>query len=158
MKAVKQSAAEIALASKINIGVGLTPDETLLKDVTKMLNRIDKLLVPGDSLQANDTTPKIQVLVRDTLKGAYFSDLGDYPKSKPKGKDKKEPVYLTKKVDWERLLAALHDAISNGVEDYVWPARIAEEFNGEKVTLDERIEKIVKGDKLERVQVSELEH
>ena len=154
MKAAKQSAEESALANKINIGVGLTPDETLMKDVTKMLNRIDKLLVPGDSLQANNITPKIQLLVRDVVKGFYFSDLGDYPKDEPKVKSKAPPVYLTKKVEWDRLHSALHRAISDGNEEYEWPARISEEFNAEKATVDQRIEKIVKGDKLQRVQVS----
>lgn len=150
----KQTPEEIALAAKINIGVGLTPDENLVRDITKLLLRIDKLLVPGDSLQCNNITPKIDILDKEIRKGVYFLELDDYPRKETRSN--KNTSYLTKKVDWVLLEKRLHDAISDGIEDYVWPTRISDEFFNEKKTQEERTEKIVKEERIRRLLVSRL--
>lgn len=143
--------------ARLQLGINLTPDETLTRDLLKLAIRLEKFVCPGDSMESNNVAVKMDVLSRSILRGKYFRKL-DYVSTavKPKGKDLKISAVLTKQVDWTLFEEEVTVALSNDIVGYVLSPRLKDEIFQENLAQDEKIAKIMNEAKKQMLQVSYL--
>jgi hypothetical protein len=137
--------------TRLQIGINLSPDEALMKDVTKLVTRMENIAVPGDSMIVTTIIEQLKCVLNKVQKKYYFVKIDELILKL--SKDSKPVQVLTIKVNWDLFEREITAAMSDGVTDYVLPKRLQDEIDEEKYIQEEKIAKIMKEDKKKRLQV-----
>lgn len=147
------------VANKTNINH--PNDANLTKQVIKMIDRIEKIIVPNNSLIVNCIGPRLDVLKSKLKRGVFYMDaetefkqLGSGRKVLVKSANPTiESTFADRIVNWELLEEELCNVISNYDSSYVFPKAVIEEIETEKKIQFEVLEKFRIREKLSSLQV-----
>jgi hypothetical protein len=137
--------------TRLQIGINLSPDEALMKDMTKLVTRMEKIAVPGDSMVVSTIVEQLKQVLKKVQSGNYFIKTDELILKL--SKDFKPVQVLTLKVNWVLFESEITSAMSDGASDFVLPKRLKEEIDEEKYIQEEKVSKIMKEDKKKRLQV-----
>lgn len=91
-------------------------DNNLLKELTKMIHRIERIIVPSNSIVFNVLGSKIDSLLLKIKSGFFFIDVKEFIKERNDllNYDSKAIEPLFRKVNWISFEKELFKVISNG--------------------------------------------
>jgi hypothetical protein len=133
-------------------------DAALLRDLSKLMNRIERALIPSQSLIHSPVTDQLSALMRRLQRGLVFTDVTDFDKDAVLKAYSKNSESIVRKIDWDRFCKELKEAISFGAPDYEFPSEVAEEINTERSIHEEKLQKALKKEKSRQLQVSFVLH
>ncbi|RYH24684.1 hypothetical protein EON65_16530 [archaeon] len=136
-------------------GVVKEADAKLLKEMGKLMHRIERVFVSSDSITFNPTVEKLSQLTKMVQQGKYLADVKEFSKANVLNVLSKNSELVLRKVDWSEFQKDLLQLVSNGEADYVMPNEVYEEIGREVQVHEDRLEKARKKEKLRHMQVSE---
>lgn len=128
-------------------------DTTLLKEITKLIHRIERILVPTNSLVHTTIGAKLDGLLGDIKKGKFFEDVKRFPVNDLIGYDIKSIEPLFRKVAWEKLGMAIWKTVNEGDETYILPDSVLNEIAMERQVHEDKLEKAANKEVVRRMQV-----
>lgn len=128
-------------------------DVTLLKEITKLIHRIERILVPINSLVHSTIGERLDRLILQIKKGDYFEDVNKFPVEDLIGYEAKSIEPLFRKVAWEKLELAIWTAVSDGDVEYNLPVSVLVEIATERQVHDDKLEKAASKERVRRLQV-----
>ena len=133
----------------------------LTKQIRKMILRIEKLMIPSNSMVINTIGPKLEELMKRVQEGIYYVDPEPEVKLKLKRASSEknsaptmESTFAEKIVLWELLENDIIKTISNDNLDFITPEVVLDEINAEKRFQNEMLDKLKQKGKLTSLQVS----
>jgi hypothetical protein len=108
------------------------------KELMKLLNRLERILVPSNSLVENIYAGSFEILASKIKKGVYFRDFVCGRSS-------------TRIIEWDMLEPAIYHTISSKKEEA--NKKIVDEIETEKRLQSEKLEKLIKFYKISSFQV-----
>ncbi len=128
-------------------------DVNLLKDITKLVHRIERILVPINSLVHSTIGQKLDTLLVKAKSGTFFEDARRFPHNDLLGNDLRTIEPLFRKVAWPKFEAAILNTVSDGDPDYQLPLTVQNDIAMEKRAHEERLEKAASKERVRRLQV-----
>ena len=131
-------------------------DAALLRDISKLMNRIERALIPSQSLIHDPVSDQLSALMRRLQRGLVFTDVTHFERDAVLKAYSKNSESIVRKIDWEKFCIELKNAISFGALNYEFPAQVAEEISLERSIHEDRLLKALKKEKSRQLQVSPL--
>eukprot|EP01038_Epipyxis_sp_PR26KG_P004388 gene4388-6204_t len=133
-----------------NTGASHSHEVFQLKKITKLLNRIQRILVPSNRIihnpQVSEKFDNIQQLLS---KGKLY----DFVYDENYSKRNKANQLILRKINWQKFEAEVLKATNIHDElEFIMPVAIQEEINGEKVIHIEEDEKFIRKENIKRLQ------
>lgn len=129
-------------------------DAALLRDIMKLMNRIERALIPSQSLIHDPISDQLSAFTRRLQRGLVFTDVGNFEKDAVLKAHSKNSESIVRKIDWDKFCKELKDAISFGAPGYEFPPAVADEINAERMVHEDRLQKALKKEKSRQLQVS----
>lgn len=139
-------------------------DQGLLKDMTRMIHRIERLFVPAESVTENDISQRLDNLLKKVKRGEYFEDIPEFmgaPKvdSRPTRGGKSKGDEFSRKVNLtafetdlvEQMQEHTNKSDPTASVGYILPPKVQEEIDIEKTLQSEKISKAIKRDRLQKL-------
>lgn len=135
----------------------------LTKQLRKMMNRIEKILAPSNSISQRliEIGPRLEEIMKKIQNNDYYREPSI--KNKPSTKKKSqsllaeptmECMFSYRIVDWESLEPDIIQAITNGDPDVIVPDKILEEIYTERKIQNDALVKLRAKEKLRILEVS----
>ena len=131
-------------------------DATLLKEITKLIHRIERILVPSNSLIHSTIGERLDGLIRRVKRGDYFEDVSKFPIDDLIGYDVRSIEPLVRRVSWEALEKEIWNVVSNGDLEYILPYSVTEEIVTERMVHEDKLQKAANKERVRRLQVQIL--
>lgn len=136
-------------------------DSKLLKDMVKLMNRIERILIPSSSITYNPLTEKLASLMTTVRQGSYLRDVKEFQVENILNVLSANSELVLRSVDWkafeEDLCRLLQESKSSedvhGVS-VTLPREVKEEIDVEVRLHNEKMAKAMKKEKLRQLQVS----
>lgn len=128
-------------------------DANLLKDITKLIHRIERILVPTNSMVHSTMGQKLDGLIATAKTGSFFVDVNKFPVNDLIGYEVRHIEALFRKVAFPKLEAALFNIVSEGNPEYQLPYTVQAEIEMEKQAHNEKFEKAASKERVRRLQV-----
>lgn len=108
-------------------------DEYLAKQLSKLLFRIERILVPSNAIIVSDASSNLELLTRKIKRKDFFEDAIMVPTiaKKSSGKSSNQE-WMRRRVKWDDLQRHIFDILSNGDPTYVIPKKIQDEIDTER--------------------------
>jgi hypothetical protein len=142
------------MATKASISA--QADANILKEIVKLIHRIERILVPINSLVHSNIGEKLDGLLVEIKKGKYFEDVNKFPAQDLIGYDVRSIEPLFRKVSWEKLGMAIWTTLNDGNEEYFLPDAVINEIAMERQVHEDKLQKAVNKERVRRMQVSFL--
>lgn len=134
----------------------------LTKQIRKMMNRIEKILVPMNTMTLNEIGPRIEILMKKIQDGIYYQDPNTLKRINLRKKEANlaliEPtldmIFSHRIVDWINLERDINIAITNNDDNYIIPDKVIQEIEVEKKLQADTLLKLKAKGKLESLEVS----
>ena len=130
----------------------------LTKQVLKLLNRIERVMIPSNEVIHSNISNRIDTLGKQVKRQVFFEDINLAPrtsigkKSIPRNAPKEVAL---KKVVWDKLEKEIIFSISDGeVESFVIPTEVQNEIEDEKRVQSQELLKLQGKLTLVRLQVT----
>lgn len=136
--------------------VSAQADATLLKEITKLIHRIERILVPTNSLVHSTIGARLDGLLGEIKKGKYFEDVNKFPVQDLIGYDVRSIEPLFRKVSWDKLGMAIWKTVGEGDESYILPDSVINEIAMERQVHEEKLLKATNKERVRRMQVRTL--
>ena len=149
---VKVSEIFFAMVSKRE-AISAQADATLLKEIIKLIHRIERILVPPNSLVHSTIGERLDGLIARIKKGEFFQDVNKFPLDDLIGYDAKSIEPLFRQVAWEKLHSAIWLSVSDGNESYELPSTVLNEIGMEQQVHDDKLQKAANKERVRRMQV-----
>lgn len=128
-------------------------DDSLLKELNKLLNRIERLMVPTYFYSHCKVATRLSVLRQQLADKEYFVTTTEFtPENIVKTADKSTELYI-RRVDWERLEADLREIIGNHPDDAYYLKEVSGEIEHLRRSHEERYHVAVAKEKIRQMQV-----
>lgn len=128
-------------------------DAKLIKDMIKLVNRIERIFVPSSSIRYNPMTDKLADLMKVVQQGKYLEDINEFDKKEIYNVSSKNSEAILRKVNWKMFEDDLRNIASEGNPDYSLPREVIAEILTEIRLHEEKLEKARKKEKLRQLQV-----
>jgi len=130
-------------------------DANLLKVVTKLLNRIERILVPSNSLVHNSVGSRLDVFLKKIKTGHFFVNVVEFTKKRADllGYDAKTIEPLFRQVNWDAFEQQLYRVILDGDEEVNIPLEVMNELSIERDAQQQRLSKAVSKELVRNLQV-----
>jgi len=130
-------------------------DANLLKVVTKLVNRIERILVPSNSLVHNSLGARLDVFMKKVKAGHFFVNVVEFTKKRADllGYDAKTIEPLFRQVNWEAFEQQLYRVLRDGDEGYAIPAEVMSELSLESDAQQQRLSKAINKELVRSLQV-----
>lgn len=128
-------------------------DAILLKEITKLIHRIERILVPINSLVHSTIGERLDRMILQIKKGDYFEDVNKFPVEDLIGYDVKSIEPLFRKVAWEALERDIWTTVSDGDAEYQLPHAVLIEIARERQAHEDKLEKAASKERVRRLQV-----
>lgn len=128
-------------------------DATLLKETIKLIHRIERILVPINSLVHSTIGERLDGLLVEIKKGKYFEDVNKFPLKDLIGYDVKSIEPLFRRVNWDRLGFDIWTTVGEGDETYILPDTVINEIAMERQVHEDKLQKSVNKERVRRMQV-----
>lgn len=128
-------------------------DESLLKDLNKLLNRIERLMVPTYFYSHCQVAERLGELRQRLANKAFFTTTTDFSEENIVKTAGKSTEYFIRKVDWERLEAELRDIIGNHPDDSFYLKEVSGEIEYQRRSHEERYATAIAQEKIRQMQV-----
>jgi hypothetical protein len=129
-------------------------DAGLLKEITKMIHRIERILVPSNSLVHSTIGERLDGLLKQIKKGVFFEDVNMFPVEDLIGYEVKSIEPLFRKVNWVSLEHEIWNVVGEGNAEYTLPPAVQVEIYTEKTVHTDKLEKAAGKERVRRLQVS----
>jgi hypothetical protein len=139
------------MATKASISA--QADANMLKEIIKLIHRIERILVPINSLVHTNIGEKLDGLLVEIKKGKYFEDVNKFPVQDLIGYDVRSIEPLFRKVAWEKLGMAIWTTLNDGNEEYFLPDAVINEIAMERQVHEDKLQKAVNKERVRRMQV-----
>jgi len=134
----------------------------LTKQIRKMINRIEKILVPVTSMTLNEIGPRFEALMKKIHDGIYYHDPNNLTHVNLRRKQSvtvvSEPtlemIFSNRIVDWKVLEYDIITAIMNNDKEFIIPEKIKQEIEVEKKLQCDTLNKLRSKGKLQALEVS----
>lgn len=133
--------------------VSAQADATLLKEITKLIHRIERILVPTNSLVHSTIGERLDGLLVEIKKGKYFEDVKKFPLQDLIGYDPKSIEPLFRKVNWEKLGYDIWKTVGENDDTYILPDIVLNEIAMERQVHEEKFQKAANKERVRRMQV-----
>ena len=124
-------------------------DAALLRDLNKLMNRIEKLLTNSQSLIFDPILDRIAQLNRRLQKGLVFTDVGLFETDAVLDAYSKNSEMIVRRIDWPLFESELLQTL--GTESI--PPIVAAEIAEERSVHDERLQKAAQKEKARQLLV-----
>lgn len=128
-------------------------DVNLMKDITKLIHRIERILVPINSLVHSTVGQKLDSLLLKAKSGVFFEDVRRFPHNELIGYEVRSIEPLFRKVAWPKFEEAIWETVNEGNADYQLPTSVLNDIAMEKQAHDDRLEKAANKERVRRLQV-----
>jgi hypothetical protein len=128
-------------------------DANLVKDLTKLLGRIERIFVPSGTMVYNPVIEKLEALMKEVQKGSCIVDVKDFSREEIDRALSKNSEFIIRKVDWDIFVRDLVRATGNGDVDYQLPPLVLEEIDTEIRVHNEKMNKALAKEKIRQLQV-----
>lgn len=129
-------------------------DASLIKDLTKLFNRIEKIFIPTGTLVYDSIFERLDALLKHFQKGSCIVDVKDFAKGDVEKAIGKNSDTILRKIDWDIFTNDLVLAAGNGDPEYTLPALVVEEIERERGVHEEKFRKAFAKEKIRQVQVN----
>lgn len=115
----------------------------LIKQLSKLFHRIERILVPSDFIKESDVGPKLTKLLSHVKRGDFFEVSEPAPKvskcfgQNGKKNNKNSSEFNALRVKWEPLQSILHGIIQAELNTEIIPDKLATEIETERKAQDE---------------------
>lgn len=132
-------------------------DAALLKDITKMMHRIERIFVPSHAITHSTIGDRLSLLLKRIQRGFIFVDVKEFNREMVCNVLSKNSEVIVRKIDWDLFISELVKAVNDtGDEAYSLPGEVWEEILTEKRIHEEKLDKAIKKEKVRQLQVSYL--
>lgn len=128
-------------------------DATLLKEITKLIHRIERILVPINSLVHSTIGERLDQLIVQIKKGEYFENVNKFPVEDLIGYDVRSIEPLFRKVSWGKLELDIWNTVSDGDSEYRLPDAVIVEIATERQVHEDKLERAASKERVRRLQV-----
>lgn len=129
-------------------------DANLIKDLTKLLGRIERIFIPSGTLVYNDIFERLESLLKQVQKGYCIVDVNAFSRAEIDRTLSKNSELIIRKVDWDVLIRDLTQAAGNGDPEFKLPASVMEEIDTEIRVHEEKLKKALGKERIRQLQVS----
>lgn len=130
-------------------------DAVLLKDITKMMHRIERIFVPSHAITHSTIGDRLSLFLKRIQKGTVFVDVKEFNNEMVCNVLSKNSETIVRKIDWDILIDELIKAVNDtNDENYNLPGEVWEEILTEKRIHEEKLDKAIKKEKVRQLQVS----
>jgi hypothetical protein len=129
-------------------------DAKLVKDMIKLLNRVERIFVPSTKVTYNPIVEKLETVRKLVQQGKYIEDMKEFSRINILNVLSKNSEAILRKVDWNTFQHDLISTISEGNKSFVLPNDVQMEIDTEVRLHEEKVEKATKKEKLRQLQVS----
>jgi hypothetical protein len=151
---IRQSLIAMKRTSLPGVSIPNQVDASLHKKVSKMIRRVERILVPPNSVKVNPYSEEFDSLLNKLQTGQFYTNVFESPTKSKYRYSSKNNQPLLRNVDWDKLELEVIKIIGKGDEDYILPIKIQEEFLTEKKIQDDEEQKKLKKERLNRLQVT----
>ena len=133
-------------------------DEWIVKELSKLIHRIERILVPSNSLVHSTIGSRLESFLRRIKRKEYFLPIDEafYRFKDVDGCDVKNLEVLARKVDWNSLETALFDVIRDGDANFIIPHDVINELEVERGVHEGRFQKALTKENARALQVSNV--
>lgn len=131
-------------------------DANLLKDTTKLVHRVERILVPSSSLVYSSIGTKISIFLNNLNQRKYFYDVTELSHSDILKASGKSSENVTRRIDWNLFVKDLTNIIGEDDPTYVLPKEALDEIERERADFEITLSKAVKKEKIKLMQVSTI--
>jgi hypothetical protein len=128
-------------------------DANLLKETTKLVHRIERILVPSSSLVYSSIGTKVSTFLNNLNQRKYFCDVTELSHSDLSKGSGKYSENVFRRVDWELFVKDLTNIIGENDPTYVLPKVALDEIERERIDLENILSKVIKKEKIRLLQV-----
>lgn len=128
-------------------------DANLFKDITKLIHRIERILVPMNSMIHSTVGQRLDSLLLKVKSGIYFEDVHRFPHNDLIGYEVRTIEPLFRKVAWSKLEDAIWATVSEGDSEYQLPITVLNDIAMEKQAHSDRLEKAANKERVRKLQV-----
>jgi hypothetical protein len=128
-------------------------DASLLKEMKKLINRIERILVPHNSLVHSTIGERLDGLQRRVHSGEFFEHVNAFPTEELLGYDPRSIEALVRRVAWDSFEAQLLSTLSEGDASYALHPEAQLELETERRVHAEKLQKAATKEKVRRLQV-----
>lgn len=130
-------------------------DAYLLKTVTKLVNRIERILVPSNSLVHSSLGDRLDAFMKKVKVGCFFVNVVEFTKRRADllGYDAKTIEPLFRQVNWEAFEQQLYRVLRDGDEGFAIPAEVMSELSLERDAQQQRLSKAMNKELVRSLQV-----
>jgi hypothetical protein len=128
-------------------------DNNLVKDLTKLMYRIERIYVPSNTVIYSSIGERLGEFTKRVQKGFCLVDVKEFTKENIDKVLSKNSEMILRKIDWDIFLVELKKAVSEGNEDYVFPPLVQEEVDTEIRIHEEKLRKAIAKEKIRQLQV-----
>jgi hypothetical protein len=130
-------------------------DAILLKDVTKLMHRIERIFVPAHDIMHNTVGDRLSGFLKRIQRGCIFRDVKEFSQDMVCNVLSKNSEIIVRKIDWDTFIVELMKVVNDSSdENYTFPNEVWEEIMTEKKIYEEKLDKAVKKEKIRQLQVS----
>lgn len=129
-------------------------DTSLIKDLTKLFNRIEKIFIPTGTLVYDSIFERLDALLKQVQRGSCIVDVNEFSRGDVEKTLSKNTELILRKIDWDVFTSDLMLAAGNGDPDYQLPPLVLEEIEREKGVHEEKLRKAFSKEKIRQLQVS----
>lgn len=131
-------------------------DESLLKDLNKLLNRVERLMVPTYFYSHCQVAERLGELRQRLADKSFFATTTEFSEENIVKTAGKSTEYFIRKVDWDRLEAELRTIIGNHPDDSFYLKEVNGEIVHQRRSHEERYATAIAQEKIRQMQVSQL--
>lgn len=128
-------------------------DAKLMKDMLKLMNRIERIFVPSDSVTYNPVVEKLADMLKIVQQGKYLEDVSTFSRANILNVLSKNSEMVLRKVNWKAFEEDLHGIVSQGNAEFVLPSEVYSEIEFEVRVHEEKLVKATKKERLRQLQV-----
>lgn len=131
-------------------------EDMLIKDLTKLLNRIEKIFIPSYSLEHNPIAPKFAIMHKKIHSRFCIKPVEEFSHANIVNVMSKNSEFVVRKIDWQLFEQELLATLSFGEDpsSFVLPEEVIEEIYLEKKLHSDKLEKAIKREKIRQLQAS----
>ncbi|KAJ1420799.1 hypothetical protein B484DRAFT_399721, partial [Ochromonadaceae sp. CCMP2298] len=127
-------------------------DSSLLKEMKKLVNRIERILVPHNSLVHSTIGSRLDALQARVQKGEFFENVNAFPVEELLGYEPKSIEALVRRVAWDSFEAQLMETLSEGDAAYALHPEAQLEIETERRVHADKLAKAATKEKVRRLQ------
>lgn len=128
-------------------------DVNLLKETTKLVHRIERILVPSSSLVYSSIGTKVSTFLNNLNQRKYFCDVTELSHSDLSKGSGKYAENVFRRVDWDLFIKDLTNIIGENDPTYVLPKEALDEIERERIDFENILSKVIKKEKIRLLQV-----